>query len=158
MTAAKRASRSSARGFGKLTTRNLSRIGDGRGSRGVGGRDVGDVRKIEIDLQRGIGIARAGLRLEKSEQAVPEPAVVVPGGGLFNLVDEDQRAGGLALGDSKKRMAGFGRVPAPVRAAEHGAVRAARVARLPQLSDYFQAKSFEPPEISFQPPSHVQNS
>jgi hypothetical protein len=56
ITAGRRASRSSALGFRKVTTRIRSRIGPGSGSSVVRCANIGDVTQIEIGLQYGIRI------------------------------------------------------------------------------------------------------
>src|SRR5258708_7088966 len=92
----------------------------------VGRRHVGDLRQIEVRLQRRIRITDTGLGLKKAEEAVPQPPIVAARARFFDLVDEDKRIGDSAGGDGEKRMAGFSRVPAPVGTGEYCAVGAGR--------------------------------
>src|SRR5258708_5789535 len=93
----------------------------------VGRRHVGDLRQIEVRLQRGIRVTDTGLGLKKAEEAVPQPPIVAARAGFFDFVDEDKRIGDSAGGDGEKRMAGFSRVPAPVGTGKYRAIGAGRV-------------------------------
>ena len=89
--------------------------------------DIAHLAEIERDLHGRIRITGRGLGLEEAEQTVPEPAIVGSRAGLFEFVDHDDRVGLLEARDRQERMAGLGRVPALVGAAEHGAVAAAHL-------------------------------
>ena len=103
----------------------------------IGRRNVADVREIKRHLQRRVGITSRSLRLQKSQEAIPETAVVVPGAGLFKFVDQHNGVGMFGPRDRQEGVARFGRVPAFVGAGEDGAVAAAGICLPPSdVEDY----------------------
>lgn len=104
---------------------NAKAVADRGGQRieAVGGGDVRDLAEIDGHLQGRIRVTHTGLRLEESENAVPQPAIVGAGAGFLDLVQKHHGIGVPGLADRQKRVARLGRVPAPVGACENGAVR-----------------------------------